>query len=386
MLDKTTYKSVLERPGKAYELSYEQLEQVLVRFPYCQSVRMLLIRKLQADESIRLQDYVQLAAAYAPDRNFLHRWLHAPATGNTISMAERMKVLNQAVEEPEHEVLTEIETAPFEENALSELELGSIFVEDTLEDEAESILSETQSVLDNTVAFPSLQNIEPEAETYPETDATNLAEELAALDQLLDINTAPSPQLEEVSLAEEIVPDNELEAPELELVEQVISEEEHEATPESPIETIPTVAETPVAEKKTSFASFLNKLKRPAVDGGDTPVELSIKPAVQLIEPQNVLPEAPLEAVPMLLSAEEQELDQQINSDELEFPEVKQLARKSLELPADLVSEPLAQLLHSQGYHEAAIKMFEKLCLLIPNNSRYFASQIEKINPFVKSK
>jgi hypothetical protein len=222
MLDKTTYKSVLERPGKAYELSYEQLEQVLVRFPYCQSVRMLLIRKLQADESIRLQDYVQLAAAYAPDRNFLHRWLHAPAAGNTVSMAERMKVLNQAAEEPEHEVLTEIDTAPVEENPLSELELGSLFVEDTLEDEAESILSETQSVLDNTVAFPTLQNIEPEAETYPETDETDLAEELAALDQLLDINTAPSPQLDEISLTEEIVPENELEVPELELAEPVL--------------------------------------------------------------------------------------------------------------------------------------------------------------------
>ncbi len=261
MLDKTTYKSVLERPGKAYELSYEQLEQVLVRFPYCQSVRMLLIRKLQADESIRLQDYVQLAAAYAPDRNFLHRWLHAPATGNTISMAERMKVLNQAVEEPEHEVLTEIETAPFEENALSELELGSIFVEDTLEDEAESILAETQSVLDNTVSFPTLQTIDAALETNADTDESNLAEELAALDQLLDINTAPSPQLEEISLTEEIVHENELEAPELELVEQVISVEEHEPSTESPVETIPTVAETPVAEKKTSFASFLNKLR-----------------------------------------------------------------------------------------------------------------------------
>ena len=44
-----------------------------------------------------------------------------------------------------------------------------------------------------------------------------------------------------------------------------------------------------------------------------------------------------------------------------------------------LVSEPLAELLANQGHAEDAIEMYEKLSLIFPEKSVYFAAKIEKI-------
>jgi hypothetical protein len=55
------------------------------------------------------------------------------------------------------------------------------------------------------------------------------------------------------------------------------------------------------------------------------------------------------------------------------------LAAKSIEEDEDLVSEMLANILAIQGHKKQAKAMFEKLCLLFPEKSDYFAAKIEKL-------
>ncbi|NNF33617.1 MAG: hypothetical protein HKN68_05890 [Saprospiraceae bacterium] len=57
----------------------------------------------------------------------------------------------------------------------------------------------------------------------------------------------------------------------------------------------------------------------------------------------------------------------------------KKSAKKKKKKNKNLVSEPLADLLASQGHIEEAVEMYQKLSLIIPEKSAFFAAKIDKI-------
>jgi hypothetical protein len=62
-----------------------------------------------------------------------------------------------------------------------------------------------------------------------------------------------------------------------------------------------------------------------------------------------------------------------------EFFDPVDFARHGLEDKQDIVSETLARVHLKQGYPDRAIKIYERLSLLYPEKSSFFAAQIEKI-------
>ncbi|MBP7184075.1 MAG: hypothetical protein KBA06_01100, partial [Saprospiraceae bacterium] len=88
-------------------------------------------------------------------------------------------------------------------------------------------------------------------------------------------------------------------------------------------------------------------------------------------------------AIPPIEKIEEKEVSDKKNKIKEEFGEVIAEASKSLFENQDLVSETLANILENQGKIEKAIEMFEKLKLIFPNKSTYFASRIENLNKLI---
>lgn len=68
-----------------------------------------------------------------------------------------------------------------------------------------------------------------------------------------------------------------------------------------------------------------------------------------------------------------------ISTPRKEFFNPEDIAKQSTLLPDDIVTETLANIYEQQGHFSTAIKIYERLMLLFPEKSRYFAGRIEEI-------
>src|SRR2546423_1357977 len=78
LMDYSQFKNLLQLKSIGDKESVPMLEELIEKFPYFQSARILLAKAMHEQQNIHYNDALKLAAAYATDREALRKLVAPP--------------------------------------------------------------------------------------------------------------------------------------------------------------------------------------------------------------------------------------------------------------------------------------------------------------------
>ena len=379
------------------EVEVDELEQMVKEHPYFSTGQFLLAQKLR--DSGNAEQQSQRAALYFHNPLWLHWQLKQFSNGKSVELPVQQHAAAIPVETPGYDTVEEVVAEeeeqlltwdqPVEEQRVAEPEeqvaepitdKAPVFHEEPAE-EQESLEYEAPVVEEQPVEYKEpiveepvkhedpfveerVEHEEPikeEHTEYQEDEALAPEEELAA---------------ETIGPVEEAIPaepdqDEPVAGPEQ--VEYSGPADEMHSFHEPEVSPAPSAPSDPVIQKEEAaplvfeayytidyFAS--QGIKAPAeVQPGDK-LGRQLKSFTEWLKTMKRLPQAQVETV----------------TDESEQQHIRQVAANSLE-QKEVVTETMAEVLVKQGKNPEAIAIYEKLSLLDPSKSAYFAAKIENL-------
>jgi hypothetical protein len=343
--------------SKLKEIGYQDLQNLIQKYPYCQNLHYLICKKSQIEEHPDFDKWLHLAATYSTDRAYLYQLImeidfEKDYSMETIELDELTKE-NEAnglslpnhspevvVHESREDLLISNTLAALQAQQANSSEPKSIALEDddeplatfsSLLDTDETPIEITPAVAENTILATMENGIAPAPIAIIERSDEEIQEEEE--EELEDFNTI-------LNRSEQVEENN--------VQVNVFGEAEKTNAP------LP----------KSAFNSYKTKAEVPIIS------DLPFSDEKEMLEHSKRIEEK---------LASEQEKRKKKEEKKKKEQALISFAEESLVAQEDTGSETLATILALQGHKDKAIAMYEKLKLQIPEKSAFFAAQIEKL-------
>jgi len=383
-----TFITLIKDPAQLYKISYTELESLVSQYPYCQNLRYLLLKKCTFEENEDFAKNLELTATFSNDRNLLFKQIHNQKENNgkpdvfhtnqkdqkpeekleqekKFNVAEELlEEVNSETQENKVKVEQDIEPNNISKNeAIEEIELNSLFENEKSED----IVSERQS---RSIVPNYFDENDSDAEFEDITEEMEFEFDLKEIpnkDQLLDEeNVISIEELFELDSTIQSIPPEEDKRDILEtIVEQKPKEIKSRNKKSRNKKGKPLTKKKVFPTPKSAFGSWVEKFQEPDVDEKTDKKKESEKRKKKLKK--------------KLKKKESVSKKQKKKKHLKKGKKTIYFAQQSLRENKEIVSETLANVLVSQESYEKAVEMFEKLSLIFPEKSSYFAVQIKKL-------
>ncbi|MFH1119921.1 MAG: hypothetical protein V1775_08855 [Bacteroidota bacterium] len=377
------FESYIGHPESLGLESLPLLEQVARELPYCQVVQMMLALNYKKVNSIRFNNQLKLAAAYAGDRSHLKQLLEEETLIQATPVADAFDGVTAEAgllvpEEMPDDLLRDliheveiVETGPDDQKSgpVTDQESDPVFSEEPVE----------------TRHKPDFIDV-PEEDLLNDAPLVTPEDELAHLLRLQEIVAR---RLAELKAAGMITIPPRFQKPLKETSEEPgLHPGGLETEPPAEIEQSPVQRTGFIDNKESQEDDAYNELQkgyaRFPVYHPDQAIPSGLESGGDKL---NEKPPGHPESVHEMTGSEKKaalinrfiENEPRISQPRKEFFNPADQARLSSIDHDDLVTETLARIHMLQGNPEKAIKIYEKLSLNIPEKSSYFAAQIRKI-------
>ena len=372
VINKSTFISHLKDPNLIGSDSIVGLSEVVQDFPYFQSAQMLLTKAYHSSENLNFESSLKKTAAYAANRQQLHRLLFKPAKPLKNEEVAVKEVISEQIPPQQFESveIPEQREEPFNE------EYPSIPPPNLDEQVKEFVEVETLPITVTPEA-----NIEPSFDQLTEQNTI----ESKANEQAQEKLEAKSTILEEEKFSIDFSKIEESKKDEYDALEnQILSSAVSNSILQNVSNEIPDI--------DSLNTKRLDKSTIRTVKPVEFKEEISQKLTIDDVADRYTFTDWLKALDDHYLELEEEDKEEEIdqkytsnitvfedNREKVSFYSPVKMARLSVQEDDDLMTETLANIYADQGHLEKSIKAFEKLQLKYPEKSSYFAARIKEI-------